>query len=247
MPRIANLCNRMSAGAGPSRMDAELASQIAQIRDVLPDYGDGFLAAALQVRVSVSLIVVDDWSCVFHTRGCKSDDSQGAAACHQLSSLPASIPACNCSGVDTTNAWMPASCHMFTMPACAGRQASCGMLPVPAASQQAAGVIDALLEALLQQAESCMLQTLELHMFTLIADIYRACPQHFGGRPERVIDTLLEGSLPPELVSLDPHSAAMPRPQPPAAVSAPTASRGSAAGAVPHSRAGAPGHRCEHT
>lgn len=30
-------------------MDAELAAHIAQIRDVLPDYGNGFLAAALQV------------------------------------------------------------------------------------------------------------------------------------------------------------------------------------------------------
>ena len=30
-------------------MDPELAAQIAQVRDVLPHYGDGFLAAALQV------------------------------------------------------------------------------------------------------------------------------------------------------------------------------------------------------
>ena len=39
------------AGAGPSSgVDAETAGRIAQIRDVLPGYGDGFLAAALQAR-----------------------------------------------------------------------------------------------------------------------------------------------------------------------------------------------------
>lgn len=41
---------QVSVGAGPSSgIDAETAGRIAQIRDVLPDYGDGFLAAALQV------------------------------------------------------------------------------------------------------------------------------------------------------------------------------------------------------
>ena len=38
--------------------------------------------------------------------------------------------------------------------------------------------------------------------------------QHFGGRPERVIDTLLEGRLPPELASVDP-SQPLQQPPPP--------------------------------
>ncbi len=231
-------------------MDPELASQIAQIRDVLPDYGDGFLTAALQVRVSVSLIVVETGAASF-TQGAASrmtrkEQQLAISSRHcRLRFQPATVPAFMRPPLLATaslTAQMPACGNRFTMPDVRGAR----RLAVRCRCRQAAGVIDTLLEALRQQAESCMLQTL-FTMFTLIADICCACPQHSGGRPDRVIDTLLEGSLPPELLSLDPHSAAMPRPQPPAAASAPTASRGSAAGAVTHSCADAPGHRCEHT
>lgn len=39
--------------------------------------------------------------------------------------------------------------------------------------------------------------------------------QHFGGRPDQVINTLLEGSLPPELAALDPQAATLQRLPPP--------------------------------
>lgn len=61
-----------ATGAGPSSgINAETRGRIAQIRDVLPGYGDGFLAAALQVTCDklglkhhiVMLVRIDTCSC----------------------------------------------------------------------------------------------------------------------------------------------------------------------------------------